>query len=151
MTFPSFQLPYLPPNTIVPPPNNEDLFIPYLNRLYEEIALVVNSKDWRFFTFPIGSIPTNIPNIGNSGAYIICVAGIMDGMPALTYSLIKTNSTVAGVTQLIQTEQGTTIGTNTDWNGIKLLVTSTASNFQIAHDGASTLIGNFNMKFIGTM
>lgn len=151
MTFPDFTLPYLPPNTIVPSPADEDLFIPYLNRLYEEIALIMNQKDFRFFTIPIGTIATAIPNIATSGAFIICVSGTQDGMPAVTYSMIKTNSTVAGTASQIQVQPGTTIGTDTTWNGVNLLISSTASNFTIVHDAAAGTIGNFNVKFIGTM
>lgn len=151
MTFPDFTLPYLPPNTIVPSPNDENLFIPYLNRLYEEIALVMNQKDFRFFTIPIGTTAVSIPNIANSGAFIICISGTEDGMPAATYSMIKTNSTVAGTVSQIQVQSGTTIGTDTTWNGVKLLLGSTASNFTIVHNAASGTIGNFNIKFIGTM
>jgi NAD(P)-dependent dehydrogenase (short-subunit alcohol dehydrogenase family) len=39
MTFPVIDLPSLPPNTIVP--ESDSLFIPYLNRLYEDIANAV--------------------------------------------------------------------------------------------------------------
>ncbi len=151
MTFPDYNLPYLPPNTIVPSPADEDLFIPYLNRLYEEIALIMNQKDFRFFTIPIGTIAIPIPNIPTSGAFIICVSGTLDGMPAVTYSMIKTNSTVAGTASQIQVQAGTTIGTDTTWNTVKLLIDSTATNFTIKHNAVAGTIGNFNVKFIGTM
>jgi len=147
MTFPDVPLPYLAPNTICPDPGNLDLFLPYFNRLYEDIALTVNQKDFLFYTVAIGTTVSNIPNIPNKGAFIICVSGEDDGMPAVTYSLIKTNSTVAGTATSIQIQTGTT-GV---WSGVDLLITSSATNFQIQHNAVSGTIGNFNIKFIGTM
>ena len=38
----------LPPNTIVP--ENWDLFIPYFNTLYEDIASTVNGRDFHFLS-----------------------------------------------------------------------------------------------------
>jgi hypothetical protein len=139
----------LPITTIVPDPDDKELFIPWFTRLYEDLATTINLKDWTEYTIAIAATKSSIPNIPNQGAFIICVAGTMDGMPACTYSMIKTDSTAAGVPALIQTQPGTT----GSWSGIKLLISTTSSstNFQINHDGASTLIGNFNVRFIGTM
>jgi hypothetical protein len=39
-------------------------------------------------------------------------------------------------------------GTASPWTGVVLNISSTATNFQISHNGAS--IGNFNVKFIGS-
>lgn len=152
ITYPNSPFQDLAFTTIVPDPEDKMLFIPWLTRTYEDIATIVNLKDWTEYTIPIGATKGDIPNIPNLGAFIICIAGTMDGMPACTYSMIKTNSTAAGVPAMIQTQPGTTIGTNTAWNGVKLLISTTASstNFQINHDGASSLIGNFNVRFIGT-
>ena len=152
ITFPNSPFVDLPFTTIVPDPEDKNLFIPYLTRVYEDLATVINQKDWKSYTIAVASTKQDLPNIPNLGAFIICIAGTMDGMPACTYSMIKSNSTVAGVPVLIQNQVGTIIGTNTAWNGIKLLISTTASstNFQINHDGASSLIGNFNVRFIGT-
>lgn len=152
ITFPNSPFSDLAFTTIVPSPSDEELFVPWLTRLYEDLATVINNKDWVSYTIAVGAVKQAIPNIPNLGAFIICIAGTMDGMPACTYSMIKTNSTAAGVPSLIQTQAGTTIGSNTAWNGVKLLISTTASstNFQINHDGASSLIGNFNVRFIGT-
>lgn len=152
ITYPIEPFQDLPFTTIVPDPEDKEVFIPWLTRVYEDLASVINIKDWTAYTIPVGSTKSDIPNIPNQGAFIICVAGTMDGMPACTYSMIKTNSTAAGVPAMIQTQPGTTIGSITDWNGVKLLISTTGSstNFQINHDGAAGLIGNFNVRFIGT-
>ena len=150
-TFPTLPFYDLPLTTIIPSPADEELFIPYLTRLYEDIATVVNQKDNTYFTIPIGTTAAIIPNVPNSGAFIICIAGTMDGMPAVTYSLIKTNSTAAGTASQIQVQPGTTIGTNATWNNVNLLIGSTATNFTIVHNAIAGTIGNFNVRFIGTM
>lgn len=150
-TFPTLPFLDLPLTTIVPDPDDKQLFIPWLTRVYEDIALTVNQKDNTFFTIPIGTVASVIPNLPNSGAFIICVAGTMDGMPAVTYSLIKTNSESAGLGQQLQVQPGTTIGNNATWNGVNLLISSNATNFTIVHNAAAGTIGNFNVRFIGTM
>lgn len=152
ITFPNFDFPFLEETTIVPDPSNKELFLPWLTRLYEDIAVVVNDKDWRTFTIPIGATVSDIPNIANQGAFIICICGENDGMPGCTYSLIKTNSTALGVPSMLQSESGTQIGDDFSWLGVRLVIpaVTTLTNFQIHHDGASDLIGNFIIRFIGT-
>lgn len=143
-SFPHSDLPYLPPNTIVPNPVEEtDVFIQYLNRLYEEIAFTVNQKDFSFFSIGISNVAQNIPNIENFGAFILCVSGESSDAPTKTVSLVKSSETVAGVVNIL----GTQVGTNA-WAGNNIFVTSTATNFQIRHDRATP--GNFNIKIIGT-
>lgn len=143
MTFPMVQNSPLPPNTIVP--ENEDLFIPYLNRLYEDIAFAVNNKDNRFFPFAITDAPADIPNLPNFGAYCICISGVQSGLPTYTAMLNKPDENVAGTISNIT--QGA--GTVAPFIGSVLSITSTATNFQIAHNAAGKS-GNFNIKFIGT-
>jgi len=152
ISYPNFAQATLPETTIVPDPDNKELFIPWLTRLYEDIAIVVNQKDWLAFTIPVAdqSHPTVIPNIPNQGSFIICISGVSDGMPGCTYSLIKSISTAAGNPSMIQTQAGSTFNDITSWNGVKLIITSNANNFLISHDGATGLIGNFNIRFIGT-
>jgi len=142
MTFPMVQLPSLAPNTIVP--ENKDLFIPYLNRLYEEIANVANSKDYKYFPISITDTAQNIPNIPNFGAFIICVSGIDSTLPTKTASLCKADSTAAGSVTGI----GAQVGTGA-WAGNAIVLSSTATNFQIRHDRAGAT-GNFNIRIIGT-
>ncbi len=144
MSFPQVDLPFLPPNTIVPSPTEqEDIFIQYFNRLYEDIAFAVNQKDFQFFTIEISSTPADIPNIDNFGAFIVAVSGVDSTQPVKTWSLVKSDANIAGVINILGTQAGTV-----NWAGVDLTVTSTTTNFQIAHNGA--LVGNFNIRIIGT-
>jgi len=143
--------PYLPPNTIVP--ENEDLFLAFLNRMYEDIAFAVNSKDFNNYTMAITSTAQNILLVPTFGAFIICVsgaqttfsaAGVESGLPTITASLCKAGTTAAGAIATL----GSQVGTG-DWGGFALTITSTASNFQIAHNRAN-VSGNFSIRLIGT-
>lgn len=134
--------PLLPPNTIVPV--NQDLFVPYLNRLYEDIASAVNSKDPKYYPMAITSTATDILNCPNYGAFLIMVSGVDSTLPTLTASLCKSTSGTAGSIAPLGSQAGS--GT---WAGINLTITSTANNFQIAHNNAG-VSGNFNIKLIGT-
>ncbi len=138
--------PLLPPNTIVP--INEDLFIPYLNRLYEDIASAVNSKDPKYYPMAISSSAQNILNVPSFGAYVICVSGVDETLPTVTASLCKSSKTVAGSVTGI----GAQVGTGTFWGGFQLIISSTATNFQIRHDKVTVpiTVGNFNIRLIGT-
>jgi len=132
----------LPPNTIVP--ENWDLFIPYLNRLYEDIAFTVNDKDNNFYPISITSTPQNIVNLANFGAFIICVSGEDSTLPTLTASLCKSDFNASGSIAVL----GSQVGTGA-WAGNALTITSTATNFQIAHNRTG-VTGNFNIRIIGT-
>lgn len=148
MTFPMITLPSLPPNTIVP--ENDALFIPYLNRLYEEIAFAVNNKDNLAFPIAITDVAQDIPNVPNYGAFIICVYGEVydsvtpSALPTLNASLCKSDPTAAGSIAVLGSQAGTG-----GWGGINLTVTSTATNFQIKHNLAATS-GNFLIRILGT-
>jgi hypothetical protein len=143
----------LPPNTIVP--ESQDLFLPWINRLYEDIAFAVNNKDNIFFPMSITNVATDIPNLPNFGAFLICVSGstsitnpstnVVNWLPTLTASLCKSKNDAAGSVAVL----GSQAGTGDIWAGIVLTITSTNNNFQIAHNLAGTS-GNFNIKFIGT-
>ncbi len=143
MSFPNVVIPSLPTSTIVP--QNEDLFIPYLNRLYEEIAFTVNNKDNTHYTIAITNTAQSIPNLPNFGAYIICVSGLLTGLPCITAALSKSSATGAGVVTVLNSQ----VGSAAPWIGATLTITSTASNFQIRHSVAATT-GNFNVRIIGT-
>lgn len=145
MSFPEVQLPFLPPNTIVPSPvDQEDIFIQYFNRLYEDIAFAVNQRDFTFFEIAISSTATNIPNLPNFGAFIIAVSGVNSTLPVKTWSLVKADATAVGVINVLGTQAGTGA-----WAGNNLIITSTASNFQIRHDRAG-VTANFNIRIMGT-
>jgi hypothetical protein len=139
-----YQLPDLPTTTVVPPPSDEVTFVQYFMRLYEDISSSVNAKDFNFFTIPISDVATNIPNLPNFGAYIVCVSGEDTDAPVKTWSLVKAQDTAAGVINVL----GTQAGTNA-WAGNDLTITSTATNFQIAHNRAG-VTANFNIRIIGT-
>lgn len=142
----------LPPTTIIP--KNEDLFVPYFNRTYEDIAQVVNNKDDKFFTMSITSTAQNIQLVPNFGAFIICVSGtdaekdstgsILGFPPTITASLCKSDSTAAGSIATL----GSQVGTGS-WAANTLIISSSSSNFQIRHDRAGVTF-NFNIKLIGT-
>lgn len=142
MTVPLIQQPLLSTTTIVP--ENDFLFIPYLNRLYEEIAYTVNNKENVFFEAQITSTAASIPNLPLFGAFLICVSGNASTLPTITASLCKADATAAGSIAVLGSQGGTGA-----WAGNTLTITSTATNFQIAHNRAG-VTGNFNIKIIGT-
>lgn len=138
--FPLF--PSLPTTTIVP--TDQSLFIPYLNRLYEDIANTVNFKDNTFYPMAISDTATNILNLPTFGAFIICVSGTNSTLPTITASLCKADATAAGSIAVLGSQVGTSA-----WAGNALHITSTATNFQIRHDRAG-VTANFNIRYIGT-
>lgn len=142
MSYPIINLPQLPPNTIVP--ESEDLFLDYLNRLYEDIAFAVNNKDYIAFEIPITSSATNIPNVPNFGAFIVLISGTLSTLPTITASLCKSDATASGQVVVL----GSQVGTGA-WAGNALTITSTATNFQVAHNRAGVM-GNFNLRIVGT-
>lgn len=133
----------LPTSTIVPR-DNEAIFITYLTRLYEDIAIVVNGKDSIYFTMSVTDVAQNIPNVANFGSFIIAVSGQTSTLPTKTASLCKADSTAAGSITGI----GSQVGTGS-WAGNTIIISSTATNFQIRHDRTG-VSGNFNVRIIGT-
>lgn len=142
MTYPVYEFPFLPTTTVIP--SDKDLFIPYQNRVYEELAAAINERDNSYFPWPITSTAANIPNVPNFGAFIICISGETSTLPTLTASLCKADATAAGSIAVL----GSQVGTGA-WAGNALTITSTATNFQVAHDRAG-VSGNFNIRVIGT-
>lgn len=144
MTFPNSipQGGILPQSTIVP--RDESLFVPYLTRLYEQIAQAINAKDETYYPIPISDIATNIPDMANFGAFIVCVSGVDSTIPTITASLCKSDSTAAGSIAVLGSQAGTGA-----WAGNNLTITSTATNFQINHDRAG-ITANFNIRILGT-
>lgn len=135
-------VPYLPSSTIVP--TSWDLYIPYFNRLYEDIALNVNQKDNSFYPMAITSSAQNILNLPNFGSFIICVSGATSTLPTITASLCKADATASGSVAVL----GHQVGTGA-WATYTLTISSTATNFQIAHSNTG-VSGNFNIRVIGT-
>lgn len=132
----------VPPSTIVP--SNKDLFIPYLTRVYEDLATAINNKDNIYYQIAVTDTAANIPNVPNFGAFIICVSGTDSSLPTKTASLCKASATASGSITGI----GAQVGTGA-WAGNTIIITSTATNFQIRHDRAG-VTGNFNIRIIGT-
>lgn len=134
---------YVPPNTIVP--QDWSLFIPYFNRLYEDVAYAVNNRDFIFYPMAITSTAQNIQNVPLFGAFIICVSGVNQGLPCLTASLCKSSKNIAGSITPI----GSQAGNIAPWVAATLTITSTATNFQIQHS-LSGVTGSFNIRIIAT-
>lgn len=139
---PTIEQSYLPDTTIVPV--KEGLFIPYFNRLYEDIANAVNDRDFIYYAIDVSSTASDIPNLANFGSFIVCVSGVDSTLPTLTASLCKSDATAAGSVAPL----GSQVGTVT-WAGFALTITSTATNFQIAHNNAN-ITASFNIRVIGT-
>ena len=148
MTFPISSFKDLPPLTIVPDPvDDKENFIQYFNRLYEQMAFVINERMTPYYAIPISNTPTNIPNLPQFGAFLVMVSGIDSSQPVKTWSLVKSDMGVAGIINILGTQSGTGI-----WAGIDLTITSTATNFQIAHNLVTVpvTIAIFNIAVIGT-
>ena len=115
--FPLVELSPLPDNTIVP--EDDALFIPYLNRLYEDIAFAVNERDNGSFVISISSVPVSITNMPNLGAFIFAASGIPDGptppavstatAPTITASLCKSSALAAGQVVVLGSQAGSGI------------------------------------------
>lgn len=138
--FPLF--PTLVTTTVVP--SDWDLFIPYFNRQWEDLANTINFKDNNFYAMAISSSAANIVNIPTFGTFIICVSGVNSTLPTLTASLCKSDATAAGSIAALGSQAGTGA-----WAGNNLTITSTTTNFQIAHDRTG-VSANFNIRVIGT-
>lgn len=142
MTYPVYDFPFLPTTNVVP--ESPDLLVPYLNTMYNDIASSVNLKDDIYYPMAITSTAQDIINVPNFGAYIICVSGVTSTLPTLTASLCKADETASGSVAPL----GSQVGTGA-WAGFALTITSTATNFQIAHNNTG-VSGNFNIRLIGT-
>jgi len=134
----------LPGNTIIPMLDTPEIFIQYLNRLYEDIAFAVNNKDNIAFEMPISDLATNIVTLPRFGSFMIAVAGTTNTLPTGIWALCKSDTRVAGVIAPLTFQAGTT-----DWAGNVLTVTSTLTNFQIAHNRAG-VTGNFSIRIISS-
>jgi hypothetical protein len=142
MTIPVINLPRLTNTTLTPQDFNT--FVSYFTRLYEDIAFSVNFRDFNFFPMPITSTAQNILLMPNFGSFVICVSGITSSLPTLTAALNKASSTAAGSIAVLGSQAGTDA-----WAGFNLTISSTTTNFQIAHNNAG-ITGQFNLRIIGT-
>ena len=154
MSFPDVPFQDLPPNTIVPSPTEqEDIFIQYLNRVYEDIAYIVNQKDFNFFQITITDTEIDIPFMNRSGAYIIAISGEFpieedlgtNYLPSGTWAVAKSSEEAAAAISNLQLQSG--VGPT--WLGQSLQLTSSATNLQINHTLANAE-ASFNIRIIGT-
>lgn len=141
----------LPGNTIVPDLDDEQVFIQYLTRIYEDIAFAVNNKDNVAFVIPITDTATDIPNVANFGSFLICVSGVEDTLPCGVWALCKSNEGINGTGLVPLTFQA---GTG-DWLASTLtisngLVVNGVNSFQIRHNNAG-FIGNFSIRIVSTI
>ena len=132
----------LPTTTVMP--TSKDLFEPYWTDLYTQIADTINRKDDIFYPVAISDIAQDILNLPRFGTYIVMVSGIESTLPTRSWALCKADATAAGTIAVL----GTQVGTGA-WAGNTLIVTSTATNFQIRHDRAG-VTGGFNIRVVGT-
>jgi len=95
------------------------------------------------FEMPIDNTARDIPFVPQSGAFLILVQGIDDGMPAYTAACSKVAVAAAGSISALDSQAGS----GATWNTITLAITSTATNFQIAHTKAAS--GDFLVTVIG--
>lgn len=135
----------LAPLTVIPNPVEQtEQFIQWANRFYEEAAFCLNARVIPFYKIQITDSPTDIPNLPNFGSFIICVSGVASTQPAAIWGVAKSTDNVIGQISTIEFDFGTG-----DWIGNSLVMTTTATNFQIEHDRAG-VTGVFNISVFGT-
>lgn len=95
------------------------------------------------FQIPIDNTARDIPFVPSCGAFLIFVQGVEDGMPTLISACSKVAVASAGSVANL----GSQAGSGATWNAITLTISSTATNFQIAHSLA--LSDDFLLTIIG--
>jgi hypothetical protein len=153
MSVPLVQRPFLPQSTIVPDTDDLQTFMQYLTRLYEDIAFAVNNRDFIFFTMAITNKPTTIPNLPLFGSFLILISGQTPGLPCVSTIINKADIFQKGLTYELSQQDGNVA----PWSTIGLMIVNNVSppstgeiTIQVLHDGPSTLIGNFNVRIMGT-
>jgi hypothetical protein len=154
MSVPIVQRAYLLESTIVPRTNDLQTFTQYLTRLYEDIALAVNQRDFVYFTMSISGTATTIPNLPLFGTFFILFSGQNPGLPCGTHVMNKADIRQVGFVSETSSQQGNIA----PWVGTSLLVFNNPAppatgeiDIQVRHNNADpTLQGNFNVRIIGT-
>jgi hypothetical protein len=136
--------PYLPSSTIVP--NSKEYYVisQYFTRLYEQIAINVNSRDFIQYPIAVTTTATPIPNLARFGAFLICVSGVDSSAPTLVAALVKSTDNIAGTVSSIVSQAGSGA-----WALKTVTITPNANTFLIQHDRAN-FTGSFNIRIIGT-
>lgn len=142
MTYPTSDRPSVIPETIIP--EDEWLFFPWLRDRLEEISDATNARDFQAYQMSITSTAQNIINVPNFGAFIICVSGTTSTLPTLVAALVKSDAAAAGTVASLTSQAGTG-----SWNTFNLTITSTSTNFQIAHNNTG-ITGNFSIRLVAT-
>ena len=161
MSVPLVQRAYLLNTTIVPSTEDKLTFNQFLTRLYEDIALAVNQRDFIYFPMAISGVPTTIPNLPLFGTFIILISGQLPGLPCISVAITKSDIFQNGFISEISEQDGNVAllpdGTPNPWLGLALMVENNPVpavtgeiTIQIKHSGAVTLQGNFNIRIIGT-
>lgn len=117
----------------------------WLYDFYKDVKNIVNTNDSLYFSLNITSTAQDIPNISTYGSFIILCSGVISSMPTNVSSLSKSSESGAGAIATLSSQVGIT-----DWAAVNLTITSTATNYQIAHSGAATLSGDFYIKVIAS-
>ena len=155
----NFQYPNLPVSLIFPEDPQELAW--FMNRLYEQMAFAINSKDNGIFTMAISSVPTLIPNINNFGAYLMNVSGsgpfvdaqgVLNYWPSYVFQMTKSDPNKIGTDTFTQNQDGSgpTLG------GIALLLTQqrvpavTGPFYYFIQHNAPGITGSFNVNIQGT-
>lgn len=110
----NFQYPNLPESLIFPEDPKELAW--FMNRLYEQMAFAINSKDNGIFTMAISNNFTLIPNMNSFGSYIVNIsgngpfidnAGNFNYWPAVVFQCMKSTPNEIGLATLTQIQDGT--------------------------------------------
>ena len=120
--------------------DNKIVTIDNLNTI---VSNIIQKKVYSF-EIPVDDTARDIPFLPTRGAFIISVQGSENEMPCLTVACSKSTAGSAGSVSALDSQAGT----GATWNANVLSITSTATNFQIAHDLAAT-VGTFYITLTG--
>ena len=145
MSLPNIPFSFVSPLNVIPNPiDDTENFLYFFNRFYEEVASAITDREIPYYQIAVTTAATNIPFLPTFGSYILCVSGDKSDLPVKTWSLVKSTEDAVGVINVLGTQAG-----SGSWAATNLTITSTATNFQIAHDRAG-ITETFNIKWIGT-
>lgn len=135
--------PWLNQDTIVPE-DPKELTI-WLTKFYEDVKDAIANQQDLFYIVSVTSTATDLPFVPSYGSFIILVSGVENTFPCASALANKSTKDAGGAAAIIGSDTGTG-----DWAGVDIAISSTATNFQIAHNGAATLSGTFIVRVIGT-
>jgi hypothetical protein len=126
-------------------PSDEDGRREWLRQLYDEVERLSNNVQGQTFQQTVTDTATNIKYTANQGTALLLISGIDNTAPCLACTVAKATEGVNGsvVDHAFQAGSGS-------WGGVNLSVTAAATGFDIAHNGAATLSGEFIITIINT-